>query len=188
MFVTISIPFLLILVVNFLLSNKKKLIKEDLVRYGGKTNTIKNLIYCFLFCENSFRNVLYFRLGYNSSFILKIFYKENTTLHIRDNSKIGGGALIVHGDCTYIWADKIGVNVYINQGVTIGVIGDKAPIIGDNVRIATGSLVLGNIKVGDDVIIGAGTVVVKNVPSNCVVVGNPARIVKKNGEKVNILL
>ena len=29
------------------------------------------------------------------------------------------------------------------------------------------------------VIVGAGSVVVKDVPSNCVVVGNPARIIKK---------
>ena len=35
-------------------------------------------------------------------------------------------------------------------------------------------------------VIGAGSVVFKNIPSDCVVVGNPARIVKKEGVKMCI--
>ena len=46
----------------------------------------------------------------------------------------------------------------------------------------------GGITIGDNVIIGAGSVVTKDIPSNCVVVGNPARIIKQDGERVNILL
>lgn len=184
----ISIPVLTLLYIFYFTSKNRKYITEDLLRYGNKTASVKNLMTCFLYNERAFRNVIYYRLGYNRSFFIKIFFKENNTLHIREDCEINGGLLIVHGDCTYVWAKKIGKNVYINQGVTIGVIGDKAPIIGDNVRIATNSLVLGDVKVGDNVIIGAGSVVVKNIPSNCIVVGNPARIVKKNGEKVNNLL
>lgn len=48
--------------------------------------------------------------------------------------------------------------------------------------------VIGNINIGNNVTIGAGSVVIKSIPDNCVVVGNPARIVKKNGEKVSIPL
>jgi serine O-acetyltransferase len=44
--------------------------------------------------------------------------------------------------------------------------------------------VLGNIQIGDNVIIGANAVVVKNVPSDCVVAGIPAAIIKRNGIKV----
>jgi serine O-acetyltransferase len=44
--------------------------------------------------------------------------------------------------------------------------------------------VIGGIKVGDNSIVGANAVVVKNVPSNCVVVGVPAYIIKKDGLKV----
>ena len=96
--------------------------------------------------------------------------------------------LVVHGDSTYIYAKSIGRNLYVNQCVTIGTVGDKSPIIGDNVRIATGAIVIGGISIGDNSTIGAGAVVVKDVPSNCVVVGNPARIVKQNGTKVDIKL
>lgn len=113
--------------------------------------------------------------------------RNNPTCHISTDT-IGGGLLIVHGDSTYIYANTIGMNLYVNQCVTIGVIGNDRPVIGDNVRVATGAIVIGGITIGDNVIIGAGTVVVKDVPSNCVVVGNPARIVKKDGVRVNIPL
>lgn len=36
----------------------------------------------------------------------------------------------------------------------------------------------GGVKIGDNVKIGAMSVVIKDVPSNCTVVGNPARIIK----------
>lgn len=44
---------------------------------------------------------------------------------------------------------------------------------------------MGNIRVGNNVVIGAGAVVTKNVPDNCIVVGNPARIIRRDGIKVN---
>ena len=42
------------------------------------------------------------------------------------------------------------------------------------------SVVFGNIKIGNNVTIGAGSVVTKDIPDNCVVAGNPARIIKRN--------
>ena len=62
------------------------------------------------------------------------------------------------------------------------------PTIGNNVRIATGAIVLGDITIGDNVIIAAGSVVVKSVSNNYMVAGNPEYIKKLNGEKVNIKL
>ena len=44
--------------------------------------------------------------------------------------------------------------------------------------IGANAVVIGNVTIGDNVFIGAGAVVVKDVPSNCVVAGNPAKIVK----------
>jgi serine acetyltransferase len=35
------------------------------------------------------------------------------------------------------------------------------------------------VAIGDNSIVGAGAVVTKDVPANCVVAGNPARIVKR---------
>ena len=53
------------------------------------------------------------------------------------------------------------------------------PIIGDNVYICTGAKILGPVKVGSNVVIGAGAVVLDDVPNNSVVVGMPAKVVKK---------
>lgn len=54
----------------------------------------------------------------------------------------------------------------------------EVPMIGDNVYIGTGVKILGPVTVGNNVVIGAGAVVLNNVPSNSVVVGVPARVVK----------
>ncbi|HET9570198.1 MAG TPA: acyltransferase [Bacteroidales bacterium] len=50
--------------------------------------------------------------------------------------------------------------------------------IGENCFIAVGSIILPGVTIGDETIVGAGAVVTKNIPSNCIVVGNPARIIR----------
>lgn len=54
------------------------------------------------------------------------------------------------------------------------------PTIGDNVIIFPNSVVVGRITIGSNVIIGAGSVVINDVPDNCVVAGNPAKIVSED--------
>lgn len=58
-------------------------------------------------------------------------------------------------------------------------------VIGNDVFIGYGSIILPDVSVGSKVIIGAGTVVDKNVPDNSVVVGNPMRIIKSFDEFVD---
>ncbi len=36
------------------------------------------------------------------------------------------------------------------------------------------------VTIGDEVIVGSGAIVTKDVPSNCIVAGNPARIIRRN--------
>lgn len=50
-------------------------------------------------------------------------------------------------------------------------------IIGDNVFIGTGAIVLPGINIGNNVVIGAGSVVTKNISNNTLVAGNPAKII-----------
>ena len=51
--------------------------------------------------------------------------------------------------------------------------------------VGAGAKVLGPFRVGDNVKIAANAVVLEEVPPNCTAVGVPARIVKKNGVKIN---
>ena len=73
-------------------------------------------------------------------------------------------------------------NCMIGQCVTIGGKSGwyEVPVIGDNVHIHAGARIIGPVRIGDNVEIGTNCVVVKDVPSNCVVAGIPARILKSN--------
>lgn len=51
------------------------------------------------------------------------------------------------------------------------------PILGDDVELGMGAIVLGPVRIGDGVRVGAGAVVIHDVPDGATVVGVPARIV-----------
>lgn len=92
--------------------------------------------------------------------------------------KLGGGFSLQHGFSTIVSAEEIGVNCRVNQQVTIGYSGNYAPVLGDNVRVCAGSIVIGPIHVGDGAVIGAGSVFVHDVPPGATVVGQAARVIK----------
>lgn len=51
--------------------------------------------------------------------------------------------------------------------------------IGDNVFIGVNSIILHSVTIGENSVIGAGSVVTKDVPSDVVVAGNPAKIIRQ---------
>ena len=161
-------------------------VREDLLKVQDQRDSVLNFIkVCTR--EKTFRNLFYYRMGeYRSAFISWLLPPEKT-MHIWC-PQIGPGAHFEHSYATYLNAQSIGQNFYCLQLVTLGNGKNGAPRIGNNVRIMTGATVFGDITVGDNVTIGANTVVNKDVPTGCTVVGNPARIVKQNGQKVNIQL
>lgn len=180
--------------VLFYLTTSKKLIESDVERwvtiFGWKESSKQVNLLTLISRNLEFRNLYYYRISKGSIYarilmrIIKLLYPECPSLFIDPSCNIGKGLFIQHGFSTIIMAD-IGENCWINQQVSIGY-KDKAgcPKIGNNVRITAGAKVLGNINLGHNVTVGANAVVTKDVPANCVVVGIPAYIIKRDGLKV----
>ena len=59
------------------------------------------------------------------------------------------------------------------------------PFNRDNVTVCAGAKVIGGVTIGKNSKVGANAVVVKDVPVNVTVVGVPARIVRRNGIRVD---
>lgn len=166
-----------------------EIIKEDIVFWRicyhlSAEVKYKNWVRLMVY-HKAFRNVFYFRIK-RWTYMLSLFLPPQKEPLISVEKKIDGGLFFCHGFSTIVVAKSIGKRCWINQQVTIGYNSQwGGPVIGDNVHIFAGALVIGDIKIGNNVVVGAGAVVVKDVPDNCTVVGNPARIVKRNGVTVN---
>ncbi len=91
-------------------------------------------------------------------------------IHIGSNTLVGSGVVILSHDHCKRTND--------NQPYLIDT------YIGRNCFIALNSIILPGVKIGDEVIVGAGSVITKDIPSNSVVAGNPARIIR-TGIKMN---
>lgn len=62
------------------------------------------------------------------------------------------------------------------------------PTIGDNVWVGTGSIITGGIKIGNGVTISAGSFLSRDVPDNCLVAGNPARVIMRDYDNSRLVL
>ena len=113
--------------------------------------------------------------------------------HVSKYATIGEGAVVMHH--AVVNADaKIGCGCIINTFANI----EHDAVIGDYCHISTGAMVNGGCKVargsfigsgalisnqveiGENVVVGVGAVAVKSVPSNCIAIGVPAKVIKRN--------
>lgn len=123
-----------------------------------------------------FRISIFLLYGYDFSWstiieqdvILDKLYPEK--IHIGSNTLVASGSVILsHDHCK-----RVGNNLPFYADTYIG----------KNCFIGVKAIILPGVTIGDEVIVGAGSVVTKDVPSNSVVAGNPARIIRQ-GIKMN---
>lgn len=180
--VVINIPRLLLhlLLFGVFYDCCKEDVKVNISAWGYDCSTVLAFLYLMVF-EKTFRNLFYWRIG-KAKYLVWYWLWPHPCFTLATDMKLGAGMTCVHPFATIVNAERIGGNFKVRNSVTIGnnKSGDR-PIIGSNVSINANAVVIGNIQIGDNVIVGAGSVVTKSVPDNCVVVGNPAYILKENG-------
>ncbi len=135
---------------------------------------------------------LYKKKRYTIARVISQASRFFTGIEIHPGATIGHRLFIDHGMGVVIGETcEIGDDVVLYQGVTLGGTGKEKgkrhPTIGSNVVIASGAKVLGSFKVGDNSRIGANAVVLSEVPANSTVVGFKARVVKRDGIRVDRL-
>ena len=142
--------------------------------------------------------VIYYRFSHwffrhHMRFIARMisqFARFMTGIEIHPGAQIGWGLFIDHGSGVVIGETTvIGNDCTLYQGVTLGGTGKDSgkrhPTLGDNVMVGSGAKILGPFKVGDNARIAANAVVLEEIPADCTAVGVPARVVRKNGQRVS---
>lgn len=125
--------------------------------------------------ENAFiRRIVFIPYYFIFRFIELIF-----GISIPPTAIIGGGLRIWHFGQIFLNAETvIGQDVTIRQNVTIGSKDDsgRSPVIGDNVEIGAGAMLIGDISVGNNSKIGAMSLINKDVPPGAIAYGIPMRL------------
>ena len=113
-------------------------------------------------------------------------YRFKFGISIPYNTEIGPGFYISHYGGIVVNKDaRIGANVNISQGVTIGQANrgprKGVPTIGEGVYIGPGVAIVGAVHVSPGCAIGANAVVTHDLPPNAVAVGIPAKVISNEG-------
>jgi serine O-acetyltransferase len=160
-----------------------ELIRADLYRYFGRSDIktffkglrVPGFRYSFILrkCarhkKNSIPGVFY-------RMLLK-HYKYKYGFQIPIATQIGRGLYLGHfGQIVVNGKVVIGENCNLEHGVTIGQTNrgkqKGSPVIGNNVWIGTGSVLVGNIRIGDNVLIAPNSYINSDIPANCLVVSS----------------
>ena len=168
-----------------------RIIKADLYRHEGLKG-IKGFFKGWY--RPGFRYTYLFRktVQYKKNPLMRTFYKMlkrryrfKYGFEISANAQIGEGFYLSdHCGPVVIGPVKIGKYCNICHCVTIGRAYKDGkigrPTIDDYVWIGTGSVLVGNINIGKYVLIAPNTFVNFNVPDNSLVIGNPAKVIKRD--------
>jgi len=165
-------------------------IRADVEAAAGRPLSARVLARCYLF-DMGFRAVLYYRLA-NWLVTRKVKYLPNLIAarclrvfgaDILPQAAIGPGLVIKHPVGLVIgFGTRIGRNCVLMQNVTLGEkysagTEGRYPVLGDDVTVCAGAVVLGGLRIGSGAVVGANSVVTRDVAEGVVVAGAPARVI-----------
>jgi maltose O-acetyltransferase len=130
-------------------------------------------------------NVLVFGIGHP---VTPFTHHKDAVIKIGSNSFINGtrfgcqkqitiGEYAILGDARILDTDFH--SIYPDRWSPDAIVESEPVVIGINVWVGGGAAVLKGVTIGDNTVIGFGAVVYKTVDANCVVAGNPAKVIKE---------
>lgn len=154
-----------------------------------RTNNVKSGKNARIFC---FANLYGCEIGENTK--IGAFVEIQKNVLIGKNCKISSHSFVCEGvvieDGVFIGHGVMFINdLYpraVNKDGSLQTEADwkvVKTLVKKRASIGSNATILGGITIGENSIIGAGAVVTKDVPSNVIVAGNPAKIIKKIEEK-----
>jgi serine O-acetyltransferase len=170
-------------------------LRDDLHRYGSRR---AGLMSQGLWAITAYRLSHYARYRLHSRLLEVLPYVFQrvmialTGIQISADAHIGPGLYIPHGGYIVVGAGQVGRNCNFYQGVTLGLSVDtldnpdfkpSVPILGDGVWVFPGAVIVGDVTVGDDAAVSANSLVVRDVPPGGVVMGVPARLISRRGDR-----
>ena len=123
----------------------------------------------------------YIRIGNNVGMSGVTIYARKG-IEIGENTAIGGNTKILDNDFHPIEAETRNKLLADKNGGDSDLVPAKPIKIGKNCFIGCNAIILKGTELGDGCVVGAGAVVSGKFEANSVIVGNPARVIKKVGE------
>lgn len=115
-------------------------------------------------------------IGNNCHFNYGCYLSGTGGLTIGNDCLFGPGVKLITGGHKF---DDTSISI-IAQGLTRGSL-----IIGDNIWVGAGAIILPNVKIQNGAVIAAGSVVNKNVDENAIMAGVPCKVIGYRGDKQN---
>lgn len=156
------------------------------IRSIGIGVVIISIFFKYIFFINRKSNIIF---NYTS----RVSYPENIKINGDMKSKNALNSFLASNSCYFQAKNGIEIDCSVLIGPGVKIISanhskqnlnyfDKTnPIkICKNVWIGSSVVILPGVSIGENTIIGAGSVVTKSIPSNCIAIGNPCRVIKKN--------
>lgn len=98
---------------------------------------------------------------------------STASITIGKNATIGANSKIIDNDFHPLDPEQRRLN--LNEEHTAR----KPIVIGDNCFIGMNSIILKGTTLGNNVVVGAGSVVHGTYPDNCIIAGNPAKVIRQ---------